>query len=381
VRVLVAHSPYLSGAASGENRVVEDEVRLLREAGHHVNLLVPPRTDPRGLARAREGMSAVWSRDAIRQLRRLVRDERPDVLHVHNLFPALSPAVIRAAADRGVPVVATLHAYRLLCLPATFLRGGEICELCLGRTPWRGVVHRCYRGSAPASASLATSLVAHRLLGSFDRVGLYLAVGEFLRSKHVEAGLPAERVVVKPNFAWESAQRQGPGEYFLFLGRLSPEKGGDDLLAAWRDVGAPLLVVGDGPEGARLRRAAPATVEFRGQVSAAEALGLLLRARALVLPARSYEGCPRSVLEAFAAGVPVLASGIGGIPELVEPGLSGLTFPPRDPRAIAHAAHALLDDAEAERLGRGARGLWEERFSPERALAGLERAYARALGR
>jgi glycosyltransferase involved in cell wall biosynthesis len=323
----------------------------------------------------------VWSTDAVREVRRLVRERKPDVLHVHNLFPALSPAVVRAGAAEGVAVVATLHAYRLLCLPANFLRDGNVCELCLGRLPWRGVVHRCYRGSVPASASLGASIGLHRLLGSFGRVALFLAVSDFLRSKHLAAGFPAERVVVKPNFADAMPRRAGPGEYFLFLGRLAPEKDVRTLLAAWEQVDARLLVVGDGPDGPELRRAVPAGVEFRGHVPAEEVPALLNRARALVLPSLSYEGCPRSVLEAYAAGVPVVANDVGALPEHVVHEVTGLTVPPRDPRALAAAVGRLSSDEESERLGEGAQRAWAERFSPQRSLESLEAAYRTALER
>ncbi len=158
LRILILHSPYLTGDASGENRVVEQEARLLEAAGHSVWTFLPERRASRRLGGGREALSAVWSGDAVRRVRGLIARDSPDVVHCHNLFPALSPAVLRAADDAGAAVVMTLHNYRLLCLPATFLRDGRVCELCLGRQPWRGVVHRCYRGSLGGSAALGTSL-------------------------------------------------------------------------------------------------------------------------------------------------------------------------------------------------------------------------------
>jgi hypothetical protein len=151
LRILILHSRYLSGDASGENRVVEDEYRLLKEGGHDVLLWQPSPTDVRGLGLLRTSASAIWSRSAAQQVVNLVREHRSDVVHIHNLIPALSPAVIRGVAAEGIPVVVTLHNYRYMCLPATFLRDDRICEDCLGHVPWRGVYHRCYRGSALAS--------------------------------------------------------------------------------------------------------------------------------------------------------------------------------------------------------------------------------------
>ncbi|HUZ83473.1 MAG TPA: glycosyltransferase, partial [Gaiellales bacterium] len=212
VRVLMLHSRYSTGASSGENRVVEDEADLLRARGHDV-ILWSPEPDGGGAAgRARMAASAVWSVRAMRTLRDLLGRHRPDVVHAHNLFPMVSPAVLRVS---GPPAVVTLHNYRLLCLPATFLRDGRTCESCLGRSPIQGVVHRCYRGSAVGSAALAASLSLHRRAGTFDRVATYIAVSDFVKAKHVEAGWPAERIVVKPNFARPARRRQGPGESFL----------------------------------------------------------------------------------------------------------------------------------------------------------------------
>ena len=235
MRVLILHSRYLSGTTSGENRVVEDEARLLRDAGHDVLVWAPSPSELGVAGRVRAGASALWSARAVEKVRRLIGRHQPQVVHCHNLFPMLSPAVIRAAAAEA-PVVATLHNFRLLCLPATFVRDGEPCEDCLGHLPWRGVRYRCYRGSRLGSGALAGSLGLHRALGTFDDVRRFLAVSDFVRAKHVEAGFPPEQIKVKPNFSWPLPRREGPGEYFLYLGRLSPEKGVPTLLEAWRGL-------------------------------------------------------------------------------------------------------------------------------------------------
>jgi glycosyltransferase involved in cell wall biosynthesis len=380
MRIVVLHSPYLTGPASGENRVVGDEVELLRRAGHDVSLFTPERLAGQRYGPRREGFAAIWSQAAVKAVRRLIQEQRAEVVHCHNLFPALSPAVLRAADDAGVALVATLHNYRLLCLPATFLLDGEVCERCLGKLPWRGVVHQCYRHSVLGSAALAVSLGLHRGLRTFDHVDLYLAVSDFVRAKHVEAGFAADRIVVKPNFAPRLARREGPGHYFLYAGRLAADKDVSGLLEAWRSVGeARLVVAGTGPDEDRLRARAPAGVDFRGLVPPAEVRALLADARALILPSLSYEGAPLSVVEAYAAGVPVLANAIGALPEVVEDGISGILVPPRDPAALAGAVRRLAADVESERLGEGAWGLWRSKYTPERALEALEAVYQQAL--
>jgi len=381
VRILIVHSRYLSGSASGENRVVEDEARLLRQAGHVVWVYAPEPGGSGLVDQLRAGASAVWSGTATHTVDRFVREHDVEVVHAHNLFPTISPAALRTAGSAGAAVVVTLHNFRLMCLPANLLRDGRPCEDCVGHIPWRGVVHRCYRGSALGSAVLASSLAIHRGLRTFDRVTRYLAVSEFVRAKHVQAGLPADRIGVKANFTWPADRRNGPGDYFLFLGRLAHEKGVDTLLDAWRLMGSsapPIVVVGDGPAGDALRAEAPAGVEFRGQIAATDVPAMLARARALLVPSRWYEAAPRSIIEAYAAGVPVLASDLGALPEAIVDGVTGRPVAVDDARAWAEAVRG-LDDETSTRLGTGAFRAWEDRYSPERGLEGLETAYRDAI--
>lgn len=379
MRVQVIHSRYLSGPVSGENRVVEDEVRLLEQAGHQAQLWAPETEDVHGLGLLRSGARAIWSMPATSQLRNIVRDFRPDIIHFHNLYPALSPAVLRAARNEGVVVVVTLHSYRLLCLPATFVRDGVVCEDCLGRTPWPGVLHGCYRGSKLASSAIAGSITLHRWLGSFDRPKLYLTVSSFLRDKYIEAGWPSDRLRVKSNFAWPSQRRVGAGEYFLYLGRLAPEKGVMTLIRAWAQVKAPLLVVGDGPQRTELQGVATPGISFLGTLPPEDVGNVLQKARALLVPSEWFEGQPRAILEAYASGVPVIASRIGGLPEVVHDGVSGLLVPPSRPDAWSGAVRQLLSDAEAQRLGDGAWNLWSTRYRPEHGVRELEAAYQTAM--
>ena len=377
-RILVVHSRYLSGHSSGENRVVDDEIAILRQAGYDVSTMVREvDVDRKRVALAGD---VVWSRAAVRDLDRAIQASRPDVVHFHNLFPAVSPAPLRVARRAGLPVVVTLHNFRFLCLDATFLREGKICEDCLGHLPWRGVVHGCYRGSRAESAALASSLSLHRMLHTLGCVTLFLSVSEFSRAKHIAAGFPERAVHVRPNFVSAATIRTTPGEYFLYLGRLSPEKGLQELLEGW-PVGVRLVVVGDGPERARLERSAPTGVEFRGALDPSDALPFLADARALVMPSVCYEGSPRAVLEALAAGVPVLASDIGGLPELVRDNVNGLLLPPVDSGAWRAGLDRLLDPTESLRLGAGAYAAWEAAYSPARGLETLVEAYLEAISR
>ena len=376
-RILVLHSRYLSGDLSGENRIVESEVRLLREAGHRVWLMDPTPDVGGPLALAATGANAVWSRAAAAHVRRLVERHRIEVAHAHNLFPALSPAVIRAAADAGAVPLLSLHSYRLLCMAGTLVRDHAPCELCVGRAPLPGVRYRCYRGSRSGSTAMATSLMLHRSTRTFERVHRFLPVSRFVAAMHVRGGLPAGRMRVKPNFAWEGPRRTGPGRHFLYFGRFAPEKGLLPLVRTW-SRGERLVLVGAGPEEARLREAAGPGVELRPPIPAAEVPALLTEARAVLLPSIAPEAASMMLLEAAAAGVPAVAASVGGVPEIIRHGESGILVPPGDAGAMLVAAEQ-LSDAESARLGDGAYRMWAERFTPAHNLARLERAYEEAL--
>lgn len=378
MRILVLHSRYRSGYASGENRVVDDEARLLSEAGHSVEVFSPGIGTPSGTQLVRVGARVIWSRHAAVAVRRLMSRFRPDIVHCHNLFPALSPSVLREVSGRAA-LAMTLHNYRLLCLPGTLFRDGRPCHDCVGRSLWPGVLHRCYQGSVPASAALATSLTLHRRLRTFQDVDLYLAISRFVRNRHIQAGVRSERIVVKPHFTWPAKARGSAGEHFLYLGRLSPEKGVDTLMDTWHGVDARLLVVGEGPDAPLLRSISPPNVEFLRTVPPDRVRTLIRSARAILVPSRSDEGAGRVVLEAYASGVPVIASRVGGLPEAVVEGTTGVLVPPGDVSAWRAAVESLLDDRESERMGKAGLERWMAEYSPERGLARLEAAYRSAM--
>jgi glycosyltransferase involved in cell wall biosynthesis len=379
MRVLILHSRYLSGAASGENRVVEDESRLLAEARHSVKIWDPALTDTRGLRMVKAGVDSVWSRSAVDRIDDMIRSHKPDVVHLHNLFPMLSPAAIRAAASHGSRVIMTLHNYRLICMQGTLLRDGRICEDCVGRSQLPGVIHSCYRDSVPGSVAIGTSIGLHRRLRTFDSVTRFLAISHFVKAKHVEAGFAPESIDVKPHFSWPAPVREGPGDYFLYVGRLSQEKGPQTLIRAWSRFPGRLVVVGDGPDGEVLRKDAPQGVSFRGALAAEDVPEVVAAAKAVLIPSLCYEGAGKVVLEAYASGVPVIASRIGGLPEVIEDNETGYLVEPEDVGAWVCAVSRLLDDAESERMGRQALLAWQRDFDPEQGLRNLERAYQSAL--
>ena len=377
VRVLILHSRYLSGAMSGENRVVDDEVEMLRRGGHDVTLLAPSADRLSTPALVGRTFASIG---VARSVADHVRTEKIDLVHCHNLYPTLGARVFHAAASAGAAVLQTLHNYRWMCLAGTFYRDGHVCEDCLGRSTLPGVIHACYRGSRAESTVLSASIARTRAAGTLTSVDRFLAVSDFVRTKHVENGFPAERVVVKRNVVAPSDRRVGPGRYFLVLSRLSPEKGVAELVEAWGPDLGELRIVGDGPERAAIERLArDRGVDVERPVAPDEVPSLLLGARALLVPSVCYESSPRVAVEAYAAGVPVIASRIGGLPEAVVEGETGLTVRPGERGGWAEAARLLLDDDISCRFGEAAYTRWRSEFTPERGLAALESAYADAL--
>ena len=372
MRILVLHSRYASGASSGENRVVEDEVELLRGAGHDVQLWAPMPDDATPGSRVGLALSAVWSRAAVAQVRRLAAEFRPDVIHVHNLFPMLSPAVLRSTR---APVVVTLHNYRLLCLPAVFLRDGRACEDCLGKFPWRGVVHRCYRDSAAGSAALAASLGVHRRAGTFAHVAMFLAVSEFvcrqarrgrlrsgpdpgqaqLRRRAATAagagrGLPVSRPAVRGEGprppGVDLARRAGPPRGGRGRARASPARG-----AGARHRRVP-----------RLRAARPgARISFAG-AGAGAALDLL-RGR----PADGGRGLCRGRSR---GGQPLRRAAGRGLRRR-----HGLLVEPGDAAGGAPPWRACMDDDTSAEAGGGGICRLAHRLQSRAGIADLEAAY------
>ena len=306
----------------------------------------------------------------------------------------LSPSVHRACHDAGVPTVQTLHNFRLLCTNALFLRNGQICEDCLGKTPWRGVVRRCYRDSFLASAAVTRMIVSNRRRNSWGQdVDAFIALTEHSRSKFIAGGLPADRVFVKPNFV-EDSHRPGSApsssDVVLYAGRLSKEKGVGTLLSAWAGTElrrhGRLVIAGDGPERAALENRAlslglsSSELSFTGHQPLGELRALMSRARAVVVPSVCYENFPRAVVEAMTSGRPLVVAGLGALAELVQHGRTGLQFSPGDAVALGQALRAILsDDSLADRLGADARAEYLAKYTPERNFEMLMRIYRFAI--
>jgi glycosyltransferase involved in cell wall biosynthesis len=385
--VVVVHNRYL--LPGGEDQVFAAETALLERHGHCVvrHAIGNERLQDRG--RFALALGAVWSGESYRSLRRLFRESGAKVAHFHNILPQVSPAGYYAARAEGLAVVQTLHNYRLVCPVATMFRDGRVCEDCLGkRVAWPGILHGCYRGSRAATATVATMLAVHGAAGTWGRrVDLYLALTEFAKRKLIDGGLPGERILVKPNFlADDPGAGVGSGGYALYAGRLSPEKGIRVLLEAWEHHRPKLglRILGDGPMAPEVRAAADRVPGLRWEGwQPREAVERAFRdAAILVMPSLWYEGFPMTAVEAYAAALPLVASDIGSLADIVVDGRTGRLVPPGDAAALARGVDEIAESpALLDRLRAGARAEYLARYTAERNYALLMEAYRAALAR
>jgi len=407
---------YLRG---GSERYYFDLEAILTERGHRVlpfsmrhpsnrpaateRFFVPEVRweSPRGAA-GRLGALAhvVHSRTAARNIERLLRAEGGDVAHAHNISHQLSPSVLGPLRARGLPVVQTLHDYKLICPNYRLYTHGETCERCRGGKYWNAFARRCNRGAALGSFAIALESTIHRSAGAYSRgVDLFIAPSRFLMEKAIDFGVPAERIrcipyplaipaaPAQPSAAASPSFPEAREPYFLYAGRLAEEKGLPTLLRAAALVPeARVLIAGEGEMRARLepQSAASPGVRWLGHLPQDEVARLQRGALAAIVPSEWYENLPLAVMEASAAGVPVIASDIGGIPEMIDAGRTGYLFPPKNAAALAGAMRAVLaDSAAAHAMGERARALVAERYDPGRHYDALIDAYgaARALAR
>lgn len=394
MKILVAHNAYLH--RGGEDAVVDAEVALLRAHGHEVEMYSRHNEELQQLSRPAAALQTVWSKRSTRELEALCDRFQPDVLHVHNTLAVISPSIYWLAAKRGLPVVQTLHNFRLLCPQGMLLRQDSICEDCVGKAPWRAVTRKCYRDSTLQSAVMGGMQTLHRALGTYqNKVTRYIALNTFCRDKFIQGGLPANRICIKPNFVAPPllseairTHRQGG----LFIGRLSPEKGLEVLADALQHLKAsdsvstpplPLTIVGTGPLQekihARFQAITPAT-RLLGRQSVEQVDQHLQQAQFLIAPSICYETFGLVVIEAFACATPVIASRHGGLGELVTEGKTGLLFNPGDPADLAaKIAWARAHPAEMAQMGQQARAEYLARYTPERNHSMLINIYEDAI--
>ncbi len=387
MKVLLCHNYYQE--PGGEDQVFDAEGWLLESRGHDVVRFTLHNDAIHSMSKLALARKTFWNRDAYDQLKQLIRRERPDLMHCTNVFPLISPAAYTAARRAHIPVVQSLHNYRLICPKAQFVRNGKVCELCMGkRFAWPAIVHSCYRNSRSASTAVAGMLAYHWAAGTWSQaVDKYVALTEFSRRKFIEGGLPAEKIDVKPNFLRnDPGIGAGKGGYAVFVGRLSPEKGIETLLRAWQRLGGavPLKVVGDGPLADLVRSAADGdpAIEWVGRRPHEEVMEIVGNAHCLVFPSDWYETFGLVTVEAYAKGIPVIASNHGAMGELIDHGRTGLHFEPANSDDLAAKVQQLWADPQGRlQMRNEARAEFEAKYTYDRNYEMLIRLYEQVLGR
>jgi glycosyltransferase involved in cell wall biosynthesis len=389
LKVLLVHNTYQQ--PGGEDVVFEQESRMLSDAGHQVISYQRSNWEVqayRGIRKISLAKRTLWASDTRRDFVHLLRDQKPEVVHVHNTFMMISPSIYSACYEAKVPVVQTLHNYRLLCPAATLFREGKVCEECLGGSLWHGVQHGCYHNSRPTTAVVALMLASHRLRGTWEReVACFVALSEFSRGKFIEGGLPPEKIFVKPNFVHpDPDSRRGDGDYALFVGRLSPEKRVSTVLEAWKRLRLPIpiVLIGGGPDQNQLEEQTAldglTTVRFLGQVPRAQTLAAINNARFLVFSSEWYENFPVTIAESFACRTPVIASRMGAMKEIVSDGRTGLLFSPGDSEDLAQKVEwAWTHPDEMRAMGTEARREYEAKYTAEKNYPMLMDIYKHAI--
>lgn len=368
MRVLIIHNFYRE--KGGEDKVFQEESALI---GNSENVMTLTFRNEGGWKGAWQFLISPWNLSACRKVRRTVREFRPDVVHLHNWHFASGPAIIRTVHGEKVPIVLTLHNYRLVCPSATLLDGGRIfTESIHAGFPWKAVFKGLYRGSRFQTFWLALTVRSHRAMGTWNQVDRYIALTSFARDLFIGStlGVPADRFVVKQNFVRCAVSTSGPrDDHFLFVGRLTEEKGILPLLKAFSGTDRRIVIAGDGPLKGQVEAAAKKhpNISYLGALSGDQVLQQMRACTALVFPSIWYEGMPMTIIEAFAAGTPVIASRTGAMASMITDGVNGSLFPIGDEVALQRTVQAWHEKSveEKARIGAEARNTYERLYTPE----------------
>jgi glycosyltransferase involved in cell wall biosynthesis len=381
MNILCVHNYYQN--PGGEDSVFESEKSLLESNDNTVIQYIENNNKLNNTGKLKSAYNTIWSKESKQKIYQLLQEEKPDVAHFHNTFLLISPSAYYACKEAGVTVVQTLHNYRLLCPSAIFYRNNTMCEDCINKYfPYPGIIHGCYRASRAQTSIVSAMLAFHRFLKTLqNQVDLYIALTEFARRKFIEGGLPEDKIVVKPNFVYpDPGVGNENGNYALYIGRISQEKGVKTLLSAFEKIhNIHLRIVGSGPLLSEIRNY-NLNVELLGQKSKEEVIRLVKSARFLVFPSELYETFGLVATEAFACGVPVIASRLGAMEEIIEDGRTGLHFTPGDAQDLAAKVEWAWSNPERmKEMGKEARREYELKYTAEKNYKMLMEIYRKAI--
>jgi len=348
VKILFVHNFYQ--IAGGEDGVLKQEMDLLTDEHEIMQYTVTNDSISSFFNKVMTLLRVPFSLKSYREFKRYLELHNPDVVHVHNYFPLLSPSVFYACKKVGVPVVHTLHNYRAVCPTALLMHEGKVNERSVKHNAWWTVTQKVYKDSLLGSFALACMVQLHKRVGTWKtQVNVFIALTQFAKDKYVEAGWPEDKIIVKPNFMADpfngSDKLTKTGGYALFVGRLSEEKGIDILLDAWKNIDLPLKLIGTGPFKQQLENNTQSNIEYLGLKEKPEVLELIKNADFVVMPSTWYEGFPMVLVEAFACGTPVIVSNIGSMKEIVTP-QTGLQFNVGDPQNLQQQVKKMLSNQD-----------------------------------
>ncbi len=383
MKVCLVHNAY--GKVSGEEIVVKNTIALLRAKGIEVITFLrsSEELESKILGSAKAFFSGICNPFSKRRFHDFLERERPDVVHIHNLFPLISPAILPVCTTLGVPVVMTVHNYRLVCPNGLFSVNGQICERCSGGKEYWCVLRNC-EGSVFKSLGYALRTFAERILSAYkNNVSVYAVLTEFQKRKLVNNEYHADRITVVPNMIETSTSNgeEGLGEYVGFVGRVSPEKRVELLVkAARRCPDISFRVAGAYSRALSLVEAAPGNVVFDGMLGRSEMDAFYRRSRIVVLTSTCYEGFPMALIEAMSWGKPVVSSAIGGLPEIVDDGVTGLLFEPGNVDQLADRIRYLWENPDvATRMGQAGCDKAKREYSREKYFERLMDVYKKAM--
>ncbi len=385
MNILFVHNNYQH--AGGEDAVLQAEMNLVVTNGERVNLANRDNLHINTIIdKLKVFMDVVYSSNSKQWMLDRINQHNPDIVHVHNFFPLLTPSIYDACIDLAVPVVQTLHNYRTICPGALLMRNRKICEDCITDSAYKAVGHSCYRNSMIGSFAVARMVDHHRKNGTWqDKVNRFIALTKFARKKFVEANFPKDKIIVKPNFVLDNnvsikSDRDGCREGALFVGRLSAEKGVSTLLNTWKDLNITLRIAGSGPLDVMLNDNQNCKILHLGNLDKTSVLAEMNNAAFLVMPSEGYEGFPMVLVEAFSSSLPVIASRLGGMAEIVEDGVTGLHFEAGNTDDLASKVLWMNEHPEeCRQMGQNARKVYEEKYTPEKNYEMLMDIYQQAI--
>lgn len=372
MKILFVHNKYQ--VRGGEDTVLDNEISMLRNQGHEVDVFIVSNDTVVGFfSKAGAALNCIYSIASYHTFSRVLLKIKPDIVHVHNFFPKISPSVFYACNKNRVPVVHTLHNFRSICPSATLMHKGEVCEESVTKSPFWTVSKKVYKGSVIGTFFLYIMVVVHRKIGTWNkRVDGYIALTEFSKSIYINAGWPQEKLYVKPNSVCERyGEKELPKSkrnFVLYVGRLSEEKGLDFLLGRFASLGVPLKIVGDGPLKSDVEALSKkyAHIEYLGLLEHSAVMELLNNATCLVMASTWYEGFPMVIVEAYALGIPVVVPNLGNMAAVVEEGVTGLKYKPGDPHSFdAKVKKVFYDEEYRSLLSESTKACYQKRYTPD----------------